>query len=101
MAAIWSIIASILNSLFQAFFKAWNDAQARKDLETTNQDVGAYNAASETQQAIIEAADERANLDPSPTDADDLARSLRRRKLSVSIVSDHASPINDPAGKKG
>ena len=76
-------LTSLLEALFGAFFTSWFGARetsaARADLDAAHERAGAAEAANETQQAIAEAANARANLPPPPSDAHDLARRMRAR----------------------
>lgn len=82
-----SFIAGILEALFSAFFKSWfgarETAASRADLDATHERAGTAEAANETQQAIAETADARANLPPAPDSPADLARRMRERASAV------------------
>ena len=72
---IKSIVEAILNALLSFFF-------ARKDAQQQRADdraAGAQDAAAETDKAIDEVADARANIPPPPDSADALVRELRER----------------------
>lgn len=73
-------LSDFLSRVVAALIAAWFGERARQQSAEAHGQAGASDAANETKDVILETADARASLPPSPVDVDDLARELRAER---------------------
>lgn len=78
-SAFLGFLSDFLGQAVKDWLAAREARQARADSDATHERAGAAEAANETQQAITEVADARAQIESIPDDAGALARRLRER----------------------
>ena len=75
-------LGAIVQAILQAVFTALAGWRRDKDRIDAHERAATSEAATETQQAIAETADERSKVPDSPSDAGELARQLRAERTS-------------------